>query len=425
MNVSPVNFGATQLQIGGVTLTLPAGSLVGTGGSYANPSWLTSIAWSKLTNKPTTYSGYGITDVQPLSGNLTAFSGAGNGANKFPYFTGSSSMALADLSSAGRSLIDDPDAPTMRATLGLAIGTNVQAFHANLSALSSLTPTANKLPYFNGVSTAALTDLSAAARSLLDDTDAATMRATLGAASSGTTLTPGSGLTGGGDLSTNRSISLSFAGLPTYEASGQTPTPDDLLAVYDASAGVHRKMPIATFGLSSGTNEWTGTNSWAGSSSWTSETETPIFLGAGGNNALHVRCNQQADAAALFLEAGEDDHALICRDNTNVRNLLMVGANYGVIIGGDEAYSCAIQSILGINAELDFPSTSAGAENDLNTTVGGASPGNPVWLGIPNSSTSTGVLYQAWVSAANTVTVRCINYSAGTKNPPTGVFKSV
>ncbi|QJW91748.1 hypothetical protein HNV11_21370 [Spirosoma taeanense] len=32
-------------------------------GSYANPAWLTSLAFSKVTNKPTTLAGYGITDA--------------------------------------------------------------------------------------------------------------------------------------------------------------------------------------------------------------------------------------------------------------------------------------------------------------------------------------------------------------------------
>ncbi len=31
-------------------------------GSYSNPSWLTSLAWSKISSKPTTLAGYGITD---------------------------------------------------------------------------------------------------------------------------------------------------------------------------------------------------------------------------------------------------------------------------------------------------------------------------------------------------------------------------
>jgi hypothetical protein len=48
--------------------------------SYANPSWLSSIAWAKVTGEPTTLSGYGITDgvpstrtinSKPLSSNIT------------------------------------------------------------------------------------------------------------------------------------------------------------------------------------------------------------------------------------------------------------------------------------------------------------------------------------------------------------------
>lgn len=40
-----------------------------TNGSYPNPSWITSLDWSKIASKPTTLSGYGITDSVALTTN--------------------------------------------------------------------------------------------------------------------------------------------------------------------------------------------------------------------------------------------------------------------------------------------------------------------------------------------------------------------
>jgi hypothetical protein len=118
--------------------------------------------------------------LQPLDGDLTSFAALVSAADRLAYATGPQAWALTVFTAMARSLLDDPDAATMRATLGLALGIDVEAHDADLTALAALASAADKLPYSTGAQAWALTTLTAFARTLLDDVDAATMRTTLG-----------------------------------------------------------------------------------------------------------------------------------------------------------------------------------------------------------------------------------------------------
>ena len=202
---------------------------------------------SDLNNAGTARTNLGVaigSDVQAHDAGLDSISGLTTAADKMIYTTASDTYAVADLTSAGRALLDDADAAAQQATLGLgtaatqdtgtsannvvqldgssrlpavdgsqltgitatdstklaiasnlsdlnnagtartnlgvAIGSDVQAHDAGLDSISGLTTAADKMIYTTASDTYAVTDLTSAGRALLDDADAAAQQATLG-----------------------------------------------------------------------------------------------------------------------------------------------------------------------------------------------------------------------------------------------------
>lgn len=98
---------------------------------------------------------------------------------------------------AGRAILDDADASAQRTTLGLAIGTNVQAYDPGLASIAGLTTVADRTIYTTASDTYAVTTLTSFGRSLIDDADASAGRSTLGLGTIATQAASSVSITGG------------------------------------------------------------------------------------------------------------------------------------------------------------------------------------------------------------------------------------
>lgn len=148
-------------------------------------------------------------------------SGGGGGSSKWGDITGT----LADQTDLNMAL--GGKVPTTRTVNSKALSADVtldasdvgaQPADATLTALAGVTTAENKLPYFSGEDQAGITDLTAFARTILDDPDAATVRGTIGSQQATN------------DLTAETSIA-----------------DNDYIPIYDTSASAHRKITRANF----------------------------------------------------------------------------------------------------------------------------------------------------------------------------------
>jgi hypothetical protein len=113
------------------------------------------------------------TDVRSITGSIATQS-ASSVAITGGTITGITDLAIAD-GGTGAST-----AANARTNLGLAIGTDVQAYDPTLQSLSALGTAADRYAYTTGVDTWTQGTITSAGRALLDDADASAQRTTLG-----------------------------------------------------------------------------------------------------------------------------------------------------------------------------------------------------------------------------------------------------
>lgn len=172
---------AGTLDLSNVTVTLNGSYLMAaqvngyfadpsTNGSFSASAWRTDLSVLTAAEIAAAY--------QPLDSDLTAIAGLAT-------------------TSYGRSFLTLADASAARTLIGAVIGTNVQAYHANLTQFSNLSLVADRLPYANGTGTLSLATFTNFGRNLIDDADASAGRTTLGLGTIATQAASSVSITGG------------------------------------------------------------------------------------------------------------------------------------------------------------------------------------------------------------------------------------
>jgi len=92
----------------------------------------------------------------------------------------------------------------------------------------------------------------------------------------------------------------------------------------------------------------------------------------------------------------------------------------GFIVGS----GATIAKVLSGSASLNFGSIAAAAQADLTITVTGAAAGDEVIMGLP-AAPAAGIVFNAFVSAANTVTIRASNISAASVDPAAATYNVI
>lgn len=136
-----------------------------------------NIGWSVVTGTPTTRSGYGITDAQPIDADLTSLAGVTWANGDFAWYDGTKLTNFLS-TSAGRSLLSAASSSAARSTLGLVIGTDVQAYDADLLNLAGVPWANGDFAWFDG---AKMTNFASTAtgRSILSSASASAVRTLL------------------------------------------------------------------------------------------------------------------------------------------------------------------------------------------------------------------------------------------------------
>jgi hypothetical protein len=222
-------------------------------------------------------------------------------ADSILYTSSANTLAATSITQFGRDLIDDADAATARGTLGLVIGTDVQAYDAGLNSIAGLTTAANNYIYTTASDTYTTGTITQFGRDLIDDADAATARGTLNVDVAGT------------DNSTD--VTLVTTSHDYLSISTQAIT----LGAIDLTSDVTGVLPITDGGTGATTAAAAATALGVGT------TSNPSFAGAtAGNIQVGITGDNEIDTSSGNLTIDSADGTTTIDDNLIVSGNLTV-----------------------------------------------------------------------------------------------------
>jgi hypothetical protein len=292
------------------------------------------------------------------------------------------------------------------------IGTNVQAQNAALQSIAGLTTVADRMIFTTGPDTYATATLTSFARTLLDDADAATARATLGLVIGTNVLAFDSNLqsfvtaftlpttdgTSGQTVTTNGSGTLAFT-TPSINGLSDGVTPESTSVGLGSGA-------LGSIGTAGRSNTALGVNALAGANSFVADDNVAI-------GHLAMQFGNPSDSVAIGYQAGESGGTF---------QSVLIGWGAGRARSGPNNVAIGFQSLGEVSSPTGNHNTCLGDRSGLNVSTGnqnvllGSAAG---FISADPKSLTTGsnnilIGYQAMASAAtvsNEITIGNSNHN--------------